>query len=190
MRTHRIAVLASASGSNAERLYEYFLHDTQNEISLVITNNPSAGVIQRCNRLKLDCHVLQNGQLTSEELNPLLKQYGITHVVLAGYLKLIPKWLIASFQDKIVNIHPALLPSYGGKGMYGMHVHESVVQNLESFTGITIHLVSEEYDKGRILLQKTIKITHPITSEQVAEHIHTLEYRYFPPLVEAWVQNS
>lgn len=190
MKSHRIAVLASGSGSNAERLYEFFSHHEQIEIALVITNNPSAGVIQRCKNLKLDCYVLKNGQLISEEVNPLLKQYGITHVVLAGYLKLIPKWLIASFQDKIINIHPALLPSYGGKGMYGMHVHESVVQNLESYTGITIHLVREEYDKGRILLQKTIKLTHPIKSDEVAEQIHTLEYRYFPPLVEAWVQNS
>lgn len=188
MKTFRIAILASGSGSNAEKLFHYFEEHPFIEVALVITNNPQAGVIERCSRLHLACHILETGKLLEQEVRPILTQLRITHIVLAGYLKLIPAWMIAVYPGRMINIHPALLPSFGGKGMYGMHVHEAVVENKEPVTGITIHEVNEAYDEGKILLQKAIPLHYPLMPTEVADKIHALEYQYFPPLVEAWIQ--
>ncbi|MDE7073386.1 MAG: phosphoribosylglycinamide formyltransferase, partial [Bacteroidales bacterium] len=123
-------------------------------------------------------------------MRPLLRQYGITHIVLAGFLALIPAYLTTDFPGRILNIHPALLPKFGGKGMYGEHVHKAVVSAGESKSGITVHLVNEEYDRGRILFQAECEISPEDTPATVAEMIHALEQTHFPPVIERWVEGG
>lgn len=180
----KIAIFASGSGSNAENIYNYFKTNDNVAISLILTNNPNAGVIERANRLNIPFVVFDNNAFkNTDEIVKLLQENNIDLVVLAGFLWLIPTNLIEAFPNKIVNIHPALLPKYGGKGMFGDNVHKAVVEHKEAETGITIHFVNQYYDEGEIIFQAKCEVLPTDTFEEVASKIHTLEYEHFPKVI-------
>jgi phosphoribosylglycinamide formyltransferase-1 len=191
LKKFRIAVFASGNGSNAEEIIRYFKGHQSIEVALVVTNNATAGVLDRATRLQTPSQVFNKEQFrdTTEVLSRL-KQSGITHVVLAGFLLLIPEFLIKAFPDKIINIHPALLPKFGGKGMYGLKVHEAVKLASEKETGITIHLVNEKYDDGRILFQGKCDVEESFTPQQIAQCVQQLEYEHYPRVIEDWILNN
>lgn len=178
----KIAIFASGSGSNAENIFRYFQNKPGVEIQKVLTNNPKAGVIGRFHALGMEVEVFTRSMFQDESFLELLDDVDL--VVLAGFLWLVPVYLIKAFPNRIINIHPALLPNYGGKGMHGMHVHESVIQNKEKETGITIHFVNEEYDKGEIIMQKQFAILQGDTPQSIADKIHALEYEWLPKAIE------
>jgi len=185
---HQIAIFASGSGSNAQRIAEYFAHHPQIKVSLVLTNNPEAGVIDRARRLGIPVIVFTRSQFyQSDAVVEQLRFFNVDFVVLAGFLWLVPQHLIAAFPNRVVNIHPALLPAYGGKGMYGMKVHEAVVAGGERATGITIHLIDQEYDKGKIVFQAQCPITPDDSPADVARKVQALEHEYFPSIIEKLV---
>ncbi|MEN8138322.1 MAG: phosphoribosylglycinamide formyltransferase [Bacteroidota bacterium] len=181
----RIAIFASGSGSNAQNIAEYFRNNPNIDISLILANKADAYVLERAENLKIDSFVFSNKELQNTEivLEKLL-EYRIDFIVLAGFLLKVPDYLTEAFPNKIVNIHPALLPKYGGKGMYGMNVHNAVVENKEEESGITIHYVNENYDEGQIIFQATIPVLPEDTPDDVASKIHDLEYDNFPKIIE------
>ncbi len=180
-----IAIFASGSGTNAENIINYFETSDDNCVNLVISNNKNSFVLERVSRLGVNNMYLSNDVLSSEEvLLNILDQNKIDFIVLAGYLKLIPVFLIEAYPSKIVNIHPALLPKYGGKGMYGMKVHKAVVDNNEKETGITIHYVNQNYDEGNVISQFKCPVDVDDTYEDVAAKIHILEMNNFPTVIE------
>ncbi len=181
----RIAIFASGSGSNAENIVNYFSNNSNVEVSLILTNKPTAFVLERAKKLGIKSVVFNKIDFleTDEILNILMKN-SINMIVLAGFLLKIPKNLTKSFPEKIINIHPALLPKYGGKGMYGDHVHKSVIENKETESGITIHYVNENYDEGKIIFQAKCQINDTDDYEDLAKKIHELEYEHFPKVIE------
>lgn len=182
----RIAVFASGNGSNAEAIIRHFNFspDAPGKVALVVTNRPDAGVVERARRLGVDVATLTRSELNDPAVMlPIMERNGIEIVALAGFLMMIPAFLIERYEGKIVNIHPSLLPKYGGKGMYGRHVHEAVVAARETETGITIHLVSERYDEGAILLQARVALSPTDTPADVAAKVHTLEHHHYPRLL-------
>ena len=180
-----IAIFASGSGSNAENIIHYFENSKQFSFPVIISNKPEAYVHERAKKLKINSVTFERKDFeTGEKILELLHTNNIDAIVLAGFLLKVPSLIIQAYPDKIINIHPALLPKYGGKGMYGMNVHKSVVENKEKETGITIHFVNENYDEGNIIFQKTVTLTEIDTPEVVAEKIHELEQKYFPSIVE------
>jgi phosphoribosylglycinamide formyltransferase-1 len=179
----RIAVFASGSGTNAENIINYFESNKQIKVVYVLTNNKNAGVIERAERLKIYLKVFSKKELFSSEFANFLRQE-VDFIVLAGFLLKIPTDMIRFFPNKIINIHPALLPKYGGKGMYGMYVHNAVVANKEKESGITIHYVNENYDEGAIIFQKSVSVLPTDTPDDVAAKIHILEQKYFPKIIE------
>lgn len=183
--TKRIAIFASGSGSNAENIHQYFANNNDVEVAAILTNNPNAKVIERANRLHIDSKIFDRTSFYhSSEIVDYLKAKQIDLVVLAGFLWLIPENLTTTFPNKIVNIHPALLPKYGGKGMYGDNVHKSVIENKETASGITIHFVNEKYDEGKIIFQVKCTILPTDNYEDLANKIHALEYEHFPKVIE------
>ncbi len=181
----RIAIFASGSGTNVENIALHFAKISSVKISAILCNNPDAFVLKRAENLKIPSLVFsKNDFYSSEKVVQFLKEKEIDLIVLAGFLWLIPNTLISEFPNRIVNIHPALLPKYGGKGMYGSRVHEAVVSNDEMETGITIHLVNEKYDEGKTLFQAKCQVTPEDTAETVANKVHELEYKYFPKVIE------
>ncbi len=180
----KIAIFASGSGSNAEQIIEYFSSNDEVEVSLILTNNPAAGVIERGQRLNIPTLIF-NKKLFSKtnKIVEILQSQEIDWVILAGFLWLVPSNLTRAFENRMINIHPALLPKYGGKGMWGHHVHEAVVANKEKETGITIHYVNEHYDEGKVIFQAKCEVTENDTPESVAAKIHELEYQYFPEVI-------
>jgi len=182
----RIVIFASGSGSNAENLITFFHNRENASVILVLTNNPHAKVLERCKRLKVSAMSFNKIALseTNNVLN-LLKASEPDLIILAGFLWKFPDLLLNAFPNKVINVHPALLPKYGGKGMYGMHVHEAVVANKETETGITIHYVNEHYDEGTIIFQVKCDVTPSDSAEDVAAKIHELEMEHFPKVVEA-----
>lgn len=181
----RIAIFASGSGTNAQNICEYFRDDKRINVKMILSNNPKAGVHERAERLNIPSIVFNKRQLYENgSVSTLLLNKKIDLIVLAGFLWLIPEELIKLFPNKIVNIHPALLPKYGGKGMYGMNVHKAVIKNKERFSGITIHFVNEQYDKGDIIFQERCDIELYNTPELLAQKIHSLEYEHFPKVIE------
>jgi len=181
----RIVIFASGSGSNAENLIKFFQNRENTSVSLVLTNNPHAKVIQRCNKLKISCLSFNRTAInnTQDVLN-ILKNANPDLIVLAGFLWKFPDNILNEFPNKVINIHPALLPNYGGKGMYGMHVHEAVVKNKERETGITIHYVNEHYDEGAIIFQAKCEVEDADNAENVAAKIHKLEMEHFPLVID------
>lgn len=181
----RIAILASGSGSNAEEIIRFIKGVRQVEVASVVTNHPEAGVIERVKLYGIPVQLfVKKDWKTSELILSYFEKLKIDLIVLAGYLQKIPDYLIKEFPDKIVNIHPALLPSYGGKGMYGMNVHEAVHRNREKFSGITIHLVNENYDEGEIIFQARCPIHPDDTPEQIRTNVLALEHQYYPTIVK------
>lgn len=185
----KIAVFASGSGTNAENIIRHFEDSPLARVDLVLSNNPEAGVLARAESLGVDTLVFDRDTLyNSDAVSATLKERGIDYLVLAGFLWLVPAHLIGAFPGRVVNIHPALLPKYGGKGMYGDRVHRAVVEAGEKESGITIHKVNEHYDEGAVLAQFTVPIAPDDTPEQVAEKVHKLEYKHFPTVIESEIR--
>jgi phosphoribosylglycinamide formyltransferase-1 len=180
-----IAVFASGSGTNAENIINYFSNNQQVHIKSVYTNNSKAGVIDRAKRLNIPVHVFSKTAFDDEtDFVNRLKEDKIDFIVLAGFLLLIPSSVIAAFSNRIVNIHPALLPLHGGKGFYGNKVHQSVINSGAIMSGITIHYVNENFDEGEIIFQAACHVSRNETEESLAKKIHELEYSYFPVVIE------
>ena len=185
MKTQKIAIFASGSGTNAENIAEYFSGSPEKAVTLILSNNKNAGVFGRAERLNIPSVLFSKDEFyQSQNVLDILKQEKIDLIVLAGFLWLIPDYLISNFSGKIINIHPALLPKYGGKGMFGMKVHESVLYNKESESGITIHFVNEKYDDGEVILQVRCNVDPDDTPESLANKIHALEYEFFPKAID------
>lgn len=179
-----IAILASGSGSNAQKIAEYFKGNEKVNVKLFLTNNENAGVIEKAHRLSIPCEIFNRAQYKSGEVLAKLKNEHIDYVILAGFLWLIPKEFIEAFPNKIINLHPALLPKYGGKGMYGHHVHEAVIENSEKESGITIHFVNAAYDEGAIIFQAKYKIDQHDSAIDIATKGQLLEHKHFPEVIE------
>ena len=183
-----IAIFASGNGTNAENISRYFVSSDAIQVALVLSNHAQAGVHARVQALGVPSFAFPKEAFADG--GPILEQlqaYEVEYIVLAGFMNKIPDRLLAAFPDRIINIHPALLPKYGGKGMYGMHVHEAVVAAHEKESGITIHLVNAHYDEGRILFQAACPIDPQDTPEEVAAKVHALEYRYYPEVIQQWI---
>ena len=187
----RIAVFASGSGSNAERFFEHFKHSSLAKISLVCSNRSDAFVLERAQRHHIPTFTFTNKQLQeNEQVLQKLQNESIDFIVLAGFLRLIPAYLIEAYPNRIVNIHPALLPKWGGKGMWGHHVHEAVVKAKELESGITIHFVNGHYDKGDIIYQTSCPLLPEDSPEEVAAKVLKLEHEYYPKVVEQLLQKE
>ncbi|MFP4090591.1 MAG: phosphoribosylglycinamide formyltransferase [Cyclobacteriaceae bacterium] len=183
-----IAVFASGSGTNAERIFDRFKDHPHIRVALLLTNNPTAGVIGRAARYDVPVYVFDRSILLhTEDVLGKLKQHKVDFIVLAGFLLKIPANLLRAYPNRIVNIHPALLPKYGGKGMYGMHVHQAVVEAGEKESGISIHLCNENYDEGKIILQVACPVYPKDTPADLADKIHQLEHQHYPEVVEELV---
>jgi phosphoribosylglycinamide formyltransferase 1 len=180
-----VAIFASGSGSNAENIYHYFAGHPEVRIGLILTNKSDAGVVERAQRLGIPYRVFDRAAFNEGEVVQLLQKEKIDWVVLAGFLWRIPVHLVQAFEGKMVNIHPALLPKFGGSGMYGDRVHQAVVAAGETQTGITIHWVNEDYDEGKIIFQAQCPVSPSDTYRQVAEKVHALEYEHFPKVLES-----
>jgi len=181
----RIAIFASGSGSNAENIFNYFKENSIVEISLILTNNANAYVIERAKNLEVKSHVFSKSDfLNTSSILTVLGENKIDLVVLAGFLLKIPENLIKAYPNKILNIHPALLPKHGGKGMYGDNVHKAIVAAKETESGITIHFVNENYDKGKIIFQAKCPVLENDTYADIAAKIHKLEYEHFPKTID------
>tara|TARA_X000001036_G_scaffold170239_2_gene161060 strand:- start:833 stop:1405 length:573 start_codon:yes stop_codon:yes gene_type:complete len=187
---YKLALFASGSGSNVENIYNFFKDNNMICPSLLICNNKNAYVIERAKKLNLLYKIVESNSKKNSELLSFLKKKKITHLILAGYLKLIEKEIIMVYKNKILNIHPALLPNFGGKGYYGDFVHKSVLDANESKSGITIHLVNEKYDDGKVLFQKEVSIDKSETINSLASKIHNLEYKYYPEIIEKYILNQ
>ena len=181
----RIAIFASGSGSNAEKICTYFSGRTDVEVSLILTNNPQAGVIQRARKLHIPVVVFDRKTFyETERILNLLQNEGVDFIVLAGFMMLIPEFLVKGYPDRMVNIHPALLPKHGGKGMYGHFVHEAVVEAKDKQSGITIHFVNEHYDEGNIIFQETCDVLETDSPDDVAAKVQVLEHQHYPRVVD------
>lgn len=180
-----IAIFASGSGSNAENIIRYFQKNDSIRVSLVLSNKSDAYVLERADRLKVPCNVFPKEEwMAGDEVLSVLQKHHIDFIVLAGFLVRVPDLLLHAYPDKIINIHPALLPKYGGKGMYGDRVHEAVVAAGEKESGITIHYINEYYDEGSTIFQATCPVLPSDSPEDVAQKVHALEYKHFPKIIE------
>ncbi len=180
-----IIIFASGNGTNAERIINYFKNDENIDVVAVFTNNPNAGVIKRANSLFVNVVVFNRYDFyNTNNVLDAAEGYNADLIVLAGFLWLVPDNFIGEYKNKVINIHPALLPKYGGKGMYGMRVHEAVIEANEKKSGITIHLADGKYDEGKVLFQAEVEIESGETPQSLAEKIHTLEYDNFPIVIE------
>lgn len=181
----RVVIFASGSGSNAENLIKFFRHSDTVSVTQVLTNNPQAKVLDRCKKLNMSAFSFNRTAFSqSNHVLDLLKASKPDLIVLAGFLWKFPEFILKEFENKVINIHPALLPKYGGKGMYGMNVHRAVVENNETETGITIHYVNENYDEGAPIFQAKCDVLPTDTANDVAAKIHELEMEHFPKVVE------
>ena len=185
MKSKNIVLLASGSGSNVENIVRYFQDRPEVAISVVLTNKKDAKVLERCDYLKISgLYFNRTSFYDSNCILDLLKGFDPELIVLAGFLWKIPEKIIRAFPDRIINIHPALLPKYGGKGMYGNKIHQAVKKNGDTETGITIHYVNENYDEGAIIHQARTLISEKDDVENIAQKIHELEYAHFPKVIE------
>ena len=180
----RLAVFVSGGGTNLQRIAEYFAPNPEVEIACVVSNNKDAYANQRAKNLGIPLKVIDRQQFNDKSFSEELKSLNVDLVVLAGFLWLVPQHLIDAFPNRIINIHPALLPKYGGKGFYGHHVHEAVVAAHEKESGITIHYVNERYDSGNIIFQAKVALSKNDTPDDVATKIHVLEQMNFPVVIE------
>ena len=181
----RIAIFASGTGSNAGRIIEYFKNHEKTRVALIVCNNPSAGVLQIAEREKIPSLIIEKEQFfRGDGYVPFLKSSQIDFIVLAGFLWKIPSTILSAYPNSIINIHPALLPNYGGKGMYGLKVHSAVLTAGDKVSGITLHNVDEHYDNGDVIFQKTCEVSPSDTPETLAEKIHRLEHQHFPRVID------
>lgn len=188
MKTIQIAILASGSGTNTEQIIRTFSGDDLVRITLVMTNKPDAKVIQRAANLNVPAVVAEKSFFQDgEKLTAFFKEKGIDFIVLAGFLLKIPAELIQAYPERILNIHPSLLPRFGGKGMYGLKVHEAVLTSGDATTGITIHLIDENYDEGSVLFQAECPVLENDTPELLAKRVHQLEYEHYPAVIKRYI---
>ena len=181
----RIVIFASGSGTNAENLIKFFHNSDNASVIQVLTNNPHAKVLERAKKLKVSALSFNKIALTqTNDVLNILKASNPDLIILAGFLWKFPDKILNEFPNKVINVHPALLPKFGGKGMYGMHVHEAVVENKETETGITIHYVNEHYDEGAVIFQAKCKVNLSDSAENIADKIHKLEMEHFPKVVD------
>ena len=185
----KIVVFASGSGTNAENIIKYFAETKIGAVVAVFTNRSDAKVIERAQNHQVPVVVFSKNDLIESKILQKLNTFRPDLIVLAGFLLKFPQDIIEAYPDKIINIHPALLPKYGGKGMYGMNIHRTIVENKEKETGITIHYVNENYDEGNIIFQQSVILTGDETPEEVAAKIHELEQKYFPEVIERLLVN-
>jgi len=180
-----IAIFASGNGSNAEQIIRHFKGHASVQVSLIVSSKASAYVVERAHKHNISCSVLDKESFNnSNDLLKVLRDHSIDFIVLAGFMWLVPGYLVGAYPDKMVNIHPALLPKYGGVGMYGMHVHRAVVEAKETESGISIHYVNEKYDEGNIIAQFSCVVDAGDTPESLAEKIHALEHAHYPRVIE------
>ena len=187
---NKIVIFASGSGTNAENIIKYFGNKDSGTVVAVFTNNPNAKVIDRAKKYQVPTEIFSKEELKESKVLQKINNFKPDWIILAGFLLKLPESIIEAFPNKIINIHPALLPKYGGKGMYGMNVHKAVVENKEKKTGITIHFVNENYDEGNIIFQKEVALNGTDSAENVAEKIHELEQRYFPEVIEKLINHN
>ncbi len=181
----RIAIFASGSGSNAQKIMEHFKRSSEAEVVLILTNNPQAYVLQRADNFEIPSHIFTRSEFyDTDTIIKLLKNLQVDLIVLAGFLWLVPPTLLKAFPNKIINLHPALLPKFGGKGMYGDHVHKAVLEGKEEESGITIHFVNEKFDEGEILHQSRFKIEPGDNLEMIKFKGQQLEHQHFPRVIE------
>ncbi len=184
-KTHHIAIFASGNGSNAENLMKHFQHHSTIKMELVVCNNENAAVLQKAQQFSITSIAVTKDELkTTEKLLPIFENHKIDFVVLAGFLLQIPTWLVQKFPNRIINIHPALLPKFGGKGMFGKFVHEAVINANELESGISVHFVNEHYDEGKIIFQAKCQVDENETAESLAKKIQQLEHQHLPKIVE------
>jgi len=186
----KIVVFASGSGTNTENIILYFSRNPKAKVVAVFCNNPKAKVLEKANMLKVPTTLFAKEDLNTTKISEKLRFYQPDLIVLAGFLLKFPDVIVKEYPHKIINIHPALLPKYGGKGMYGMHVHQAVLDNKEATTGISIHYVNEHYDDGGLIFQKNIAIDDCASAEAIAAKIHQLELAYFPEVIERLLDDT
>lgn len=187
----RIVIFASGNGTNTQNVIKYFQHSEIAEVVCVLSNKKDAKVLHRAKALKTEALTFTKAEMLAPEgVLRLLEDRAPDLIVLAGFLLKFPEIILKKFKNKVINIHPALLPKYGGKGMYGQHVHNAIVENKETETGITIHYVNEQYDEGAILFQKATNISEEDNAEAVAKKVHALEYEWLPKVIERLLSNN
>ncbi len=186
----KIIVFASGSGTNAENIIKYFEKTEIAKVVSVFTNNASAKVIERAKNHQIPVEIFSKTELLERNVLQKVQEIDPDLIVLAGFLLKFPENIIELYPNKIINIHPALLPNYGGKGMYGMHIHRAIVNNKEKETGISIHYVNEHYDEGGIIFQANVALTEEDTPETVAEKIHELEQKHFPEIIHRILEEN
>ena len=185
LQKKKLVIFASGSGTNAENLINYFHHSGIADVKAVFSNNRSAGALKRAHKLNVKAiHFDREAFYESNEVLNLLKDIKPDLIVLAGFLWIFPGRILKKFPNKVINLHPALLPKYGGKGMYGMNVHRAVVEKKELETGISIHFVNDKYDEGELIFQEKIPVEPLDSAEDIAKKIHQLEYEHFPKVIE------
>lgn len=186
----KIAIFASGSGSNAEEIIKHFQKSAVATVALILSNKPQAYVLQRAEKFNVPSVTFTRAELNDGSVLEILRTHEIDFVVLAGFMNLVPENLVKAYPNKIVNIHPALLPKFGGKGMYGEHVHRAVKESGDTQTGITIHFVNEKYDEGQIIHQSTCEVLSSDTPETIAEKVHQLEYKNYPKVIEEVITSA
>ena len=180
-----LAIFGSGSGSNAENICNYFAESHDVKVVLICTNNIDGFIVKRANKLNVPVYIFSKNELNNfVDLHKKLESINVDIIILAGFLLKLPSKMVNSYPKSIINIHPSLLPKYGGKGMYGSNIHRAVIKNKESESGISIHFVNKNYDEGEIILQKKCAISNNETIETLTQKIHKLEHNYFPVAIE------
>ena len=183
-----LAIFASGGGSNGEKIHDYFKNNRHIKVNCIVVNQPNAGIIKKAKDWNCAVILIEKQEFySSNAISTQLKERGVDFIILAGFLWLIPQHLLNAFPQKIVNIHPALLPNYGGKGMYGMKVHKAVFEAKEKESGITIHTIDEEYDKGQILFQKSVNIKNCSSPEEIAAKVLVVEHENYARIIEEYI---
>lgn len=191
MERLNIAVFVSGSGTNCENLIRYFMNTNNIRVALVVSNKPEAYALVRAQRLNVPTAVVTKAELNNEDvMMPLLQQHAVGMIVLAGFLPLVPDFLVEAFPRRIINIHPSLLPKYGGKGMWGRHVHEAVKAAGDTETGMTVHYVSNVCDGGEIIAQFRVAVSPDDSVDEIMEKEHQLEMRHFPVVIEKLIEEN
>lgn len=191
MSSTRIAIFASGRGTNAEKIIDHFAPNEKIHVTLVLTNNPKAGVLDKAKDRNIPFEVYGKNEFNhADRILRHLNDHKIDFIALAGFLLLVPEILVKAYPQKIINIHPALLPKFGGKGMYGKYVHQAVIENNEKKSGITIHYVNEHYDEGDIIFQKAFDLSPHETTDSLTRKVQRLEHKYYPKVIESLINES
>ncbi len=187
-----LALFCSGKGSNAKKIVEYFLHEDSIHVALIVVNKADAGALEIGGEYGISTLEIDKNLFFEQPASFLekLKEQAIDFIILAGFLWLIPPYLVKAFERRILNIHPAKLPKYGGKGMYGMRVHEAVKANKEKTSGLTIHLVNNQFDEGKVLFQCTCTLDPDETAEQIAAKVLYLEHRFYAPIISSYIKTN